>query len=80
MHKGRREARAVACAMINCDDRSECEKKKDDPKELHGALTAPRVVQGIISSRSRVPRIYSKSNFDRGRENNCAKPREGGLE
>lgn len=77
--KGEGRLDAVACAMINCG--GECEEKKGDLKELHAALTPPGVVQGIISSRSCALRIYSgpgKSNFDRGRENNRAEPRERG--
>ena len=63
MHKGRREARAVAraraCAMINCGAAAtSVRKKKDDLKESHAALRLPGVLQGIISSRSCEPYVF----------------------
>jgi len=57
MHKGRREARAVARAMINCGGCSECEKKRRS-QGIARCITPPGVVRGIISSHSCASRVF----------------------
>lgn len=82
MHKGRREARAVARARLRDNKlrrgRSECEKKKTISRNRTLHYAAGSTSRHYFESLLCALRIYSglgKFNFDKGRENNCVKPR-----
>lgn len=84
MHKGRREARAVACAKINYGGRSECEKKRrsqgiarcitpagSSPWHYFESLLRPRVFIAVPANSISIKeeRIVVRSRAKKGSNN-----------